>query len=48
MSDRIRIFVTGGTCDKEYNELRGELAMNGRCFTWNKVRKKGIFEARSD
>jgi L-asparaginase len=25
MSDRIRIFVTGGTFDKEYNELTGEL-----------------------
>ena len=24
-SDRIRIFVTGGTFDKEYNELTGEL-----------------------
>src|SRR5437764_880300 len=25
MPDRIRIFVTGGTFDKEYNELTGEL-----------------------
>src|SRR5437868_15534432 len=25
MHDRIRIFVTGGTFDKEYNELTGEL-----------------------
>jgi len=25
MQDRIRIFVTGGTFDKEYNELTGEL-----------------------
>ena len=25
MSERIRIFVTGGTFDKEYNELTGEL-----------------------
>jgi L-asparaginase len=25
MSNRIRIFVTGGTFDKEYNELTGEL-----------------------
>jgi len=25
MSDRIQIFVTGGTFDKEYNELTGEL-----------------------
>ncbi len=27
-SDRIRIFVTGGTFDKEYNELTGELYFN--------------------
>ena len=25
MSERIQIFVTGGTFDKEYNELTGEL-----------------------
>src|SRR5512132_1105863 len=25
MADRIRIFITGGTFDKEYNELAGEL-----------------------
>jgi L-asparaginase len=25
LSDPIRIIVTGGTCDKEYNELTGEL-----------------------
>ena len=25
MSERVRIFVTGGTFDKEYNELTGEL-----------------------
>src|ERR1043166_9163255 len=25
MSERIKIFVTGGTFDKEYNELTGEL-----------------------
>src|SRR5947209_15378743 len=25
MSERIRIFATGGTFDKEYNELTGEL-----------------------
>jgi L-asparaginase len=29
MSDRIRIFVTGGTFDKEYNELTGELFFHG-------------------
>lgn len=72
----IRIFVTGGTFDKEYNELNGELffkethlpemlklgsalafaqtlpagvyvAMNGRYFLWNNVRKNkqtGEFE----
>jgi L-asparaginase len=27
-SDRIKIFVTGGTFDKEYNELTGELYFN--------------------
>jgi L-asparaginase len=29
MSERIRIFVTGGTFDKEYNELTGELFFHG-------------------
>jgi hypothetical protein len=37
----IRIFVTGGTFDKEY-------AINGMAFEWNRVRKNrqtGYFEA---
>jgi len=29
MSERIQIFVTGGTFDKEYNELTGELYFKG-------------------
>ena len=29
MPDPIRIFVTGGTFDKEYNELTGELFFQG-------------------
>ena len=36
-SGRIKIFVTGGTFDKEYN----------RCFPWQSVRKnreRGVFE----
>ena len=42
----IRIFVTGGTFDKEYDELH---AMNGKSFAWDQVRKNkelGVFEAR--
>ena len=41
MSDRIQIFVTGGTFDKEYNELTGELFFqvdrrtSPRCFGWD-------------
>ena len=27
-SDRIKIFVTGGTFDKEYNEITAELYFN--------------------
>ena len=62
----VRLLITGGTFDKEYNELTGGLfnlgsalafaqclphgvyvAMNGRCFTWDNVRKNresGVFE----
>jgi L-asparaginase len=76
-AERIRILATGGTFDKEYNELSGAMipytfgssdglfnlgtalafvqvlppgvyvAMNGRCFPWQSVRKnceRGIFE----
>jgi L-asparaginase len=51
----ICIFVTGGTFDKEYNAPFVQalpagvyIAMNGRCFDWNRVRKNretGVFEA---
>lgn len=51
----IWIFVTGGTFDKEYSEpfvqalpAGVSIAMNGRCFDWNRVRKNretGVFEA---
>ena len=53
--DPIRVFVTGGTFDKEYSALAFVqilppgvyVAMNGRYAPWNAVRKnqeKGVFE----
>jgi L-asparaginase len=53
----IRIFVTGGIFDKELGSALSfvqvlppgvYVAMNGRCFEWNRVKKNresGVFES---